>query len=796
MASFFQQLIDLGEEKSVAAKQQSTDEELGRMTREDLVNELRKHQQALEEKETERKRVQEEALANQSKHEAYRKNVDMWQQQMKEMRAADKKMIDELRAAGATGKIDDAYVKSTTETIEGLKQSLKEARDDAAKAYKRQREAEEMRTAFEKTSKQDYEGLFAKFEHFREKSKESQERLEQQIVNLSDDNGNLRERLSLVTQQMSQKAQDQQQLLLDSSNSDEELKRLRAALANAEKKIEEMKTLSEDRTQGGEAAELAPQSTAKADRADTVTASDVALTGANGATESNEAVVSELKAAMAEQTQAVNTLNNECSNLKLQLAAAVAKEQEVELKYRKSEDRLKRLEADLEWSKVEGDKKSAELKGITESLKAKLQQSEAKLEAKDEEMRTAERTHKRVVRDLEDIIAAEKEKFAQLTRKTEEKVQFLEEQIQQEKERSAATKDKAGEAEETSKRSNEALEAQRMHFEIQIAQRETRIQELYGVRQALEAALQESKDDVRRKEDVIQDLRREVDIKTEELRESEQSQSELQRTIMLREDDLQAREKERQSLRTRLRDEEDRAVELHTVVRELELRVTEMDVENKRRETQRTMQEAELVRLQTLIEGCQETINSQNALLKVREAQVSEATRRLQDQGVRNADIVRLREDQISTIRSYEKKINELEKQVALAQSASLSTMNGTSVDKGGFGLDIGSSLASATHGYASQMERRQAMLSEAFASARRSTGLTNLTSQQVKMIVIGAVVLVVFISVINGLRSLSAAGLGTTEFDSLSIVREKYTQALASLATCREQLAADKAKQ
>ena len=507
---------------------------------------------------------------------------------------------------------------------------------------------------------------------------------------------------------------------------------------------------------------------------------------------------------VADLKTANEALSNEVTTLKIQLVAAAGREEDAESRRRKAEERLQRLDQDVEWAKVEAEKKALEGRSFLDSAKAKIQQSEAKLEAKEEEMRTAERQHKRIVRDLEDAIAAEKDKYAQLTRRAEEKEQALAEQVQSWRERAAADTDKAGEAEETTRRTSEALESQRMHYEVQLAQRDTRIQELYGVRQALEAALQEARDDARRLEDASQELRHEAAARDDQMRLAEQSQSELQRAIVAREEDLRGREKERQALRARLRDEEDRSAELQSVLRELELRITELDVEAKRREQQKTFTDAELVRLQNTIEGLHDAAHSHAALLQVKEGQLAEATRRLQGLGVRNADIARLREDQMSAIRAYEKRIAELEKQLAMAQSSALasaaaavglgggassSSAGSAGGGSGAYGLAMPPPLSAG--GYASQLERRQQMLSEAFASAKNRAGLGTLSSQQVRLLVVAGVVLVVFVSIINGLRSLAAAGVGTTELDSLSIVREKYAQTLQSLTLCQEQLVA-----
>ena len=197
MASFFQQIIDLGDESATRANDQPLDEDIDRMSRDELRAEYRKINGRISERDGEISQLREDASKLQSRFDAYKKKVDGWQHQMKELRSADKKALEEFRAASAVGgEVGDTYVKSLEEKIVSLKQAVSEAHEEATAAFRRQRDAEQGRAALETSAKKDYDDLFARFTAFKEKSKSTQDRYEAQINSLSEEVARMNETAS------------------------------------------------------------------------------------------------------------------------------------------------------------------------------------------------------------------------------------------------------------------------------------------------------------------------------------------------------------------------------------------------------------------------------------------------------------------------------------------------------------------------------------------------------------------------------------------------------------------------
>lgn len=102
-----------------------------------------------------------------SEYDAYQLHMDHVIRHYKQQALQDKHMLEELRLAGASGSLDEAYVTEMKQQIGKLQKQLSESMKAAKKAYQRQREAEEARAATEKTKREELEDLVSQIAQFR-----------------------------------------------------------------------------------------------------------------------------------------------------------------------------------------------------------------------------------------------------------------------------------------------------------------------------------------------------------------------------------------------------------------------------------------------------------------------------------------------------------------------------------------------------------------------------------------------------------------------------------------------------
>jgi chromosome segregation ATPase len=730
MSQFFQNLIALGEERgtdSVAS------EDLSTLSSAELISHVAKLELKLVEQRQEYDKLQSDSLSLRSEYDAYKRKVDGWQRQMKDARSSDKKMIEELRAAGSSGKIDDVFMKTTNDTIQQLKENLREAQEEVQKAFRRQREAEESRVAAEQSKKHELEALGSKFDSFKERSKAHQERLEAQLAELrgtAAKESNSIGASSPVVQQLKQQleASERQRAALQ--------RRLEAAGASVEHV-------------GG-----------------AVDNTDHTSSGAH-------------HAATAEE---VTSLQEEIAALNTQIALCATKETEFMERIRKSEEKLQRQVEDAQWESLEAGKRMAEAKTEVDMLKTRVSQLESKLDSKDEEYTLNEKQARRSIRDLEDALAAEKERHAADTRGAHQQRMQLEEELQRERERLQQNSELMGEAENASRKVHDSLEAQRQHFEKLLREKDTIIQQSHSVRESLELSLQEAKEDARRDADFLDDLKRELEQSSERITELEHQQLISQRALTAREDEVQSREHERQKLRALLREEEETNGRLRSTAVSLETRVTEMELEFRRKDnalheltSARDMAHADLL-------FSNNTIAELNKTTKAQEIRLQELSSRIQDQGVRNSDILKLREDQNSQIRNLEQRNTELQSELAQARYGS-----------GGDSSHISSSSHAVDMDYVKPTSTpaafRKQIVADAMAAVRQQRFLTASNYRQLIMIGVG---LFLLLSMFGGFHTATQT-TNMSETESINNLREKYGQALLATSNCREMLSSAK---
>lgn len=744
MAQFFsfKSLIDLGEENGAQAV---APEDLSTLSSAELITHVSKLEQKLIDQRQEYDKLQSDSLSLRSEYDAYKKKVDGWQRQMKDARSSDKKMIEELRAAGSSGKIDDVFMKTTNDTIQQLKESLREAQEEVQKAFRKQREAEESRVAAEQSKKHELDSLGSKFDAFKDRSKAHQERLEAQLDELR--GAAAKETLpggsSSVVQQLKQQ--------LEASE------RQRTAL---QRRLETSVSSPLENNNAGPVGTTSPSLHPQ-----------------------------------AVNVEEVATLQEEIAALNTQLAMAATREAELVERIRKSEEKFQRQVEDAQWESLEGGKRMAEVKTEADMLKTRVAQLESKLDSKDEEHVLNEKQARRAIRDLEDALAAEKERHSADIREAHQQRMQLEQELQRERERLQQNNELMGEAETASRKVHDSLEAQRQHFEKILREKDAMIQQSHSLRESLELSLQEAKEDARRDADFLDDLRRELEQSTERITELEHQQLIAQRSLTVREDEVQSRETERQKLRALLREEEETNDRLRSTVTSLETRVTEMELEFRRKDnallemaSTRDMTQADLL-------FANNTIAELNKTTKAQDARLQDLTSRIQDQGVRNSDIMKLREDQNTQIRSLEQRNTELQSELAQARYAASSDVAGPSIAPRGashYVTAAGSAVVDMIDhikNAPSPAAIRKQLVADAMAAVRQQRFLSMTNYRQLIMIAVG---LFLLLSMFGGFHTATQTS-NMSEAESINNLREKYGQALLATSSCREMLSAAK---
>ncbi len=177
--SLFRQLIDIGEDTPA---QEAPTNELDSLSKTELVERLGRANAAVQEKEVQFTALRGEAQSLRAEYDAYRLKVEQWQVQMKEARARDNKLIEELRAAsGSGGSTDELFVRSLQETVDKYKEELRAANDEIGREKKRRAEGEEARRVLEEGKQRDVEDACARFDTIRETLQQGQRRLEEEL---------------------------------------------------------------------------------------------------------------------------------------------------------------------------------------------------------------------------------------------------------------------------------------------------------------------------------------------------------------------------------------------------------------------------------------------------------------------------------------------------------------------------------------------------------------------------------------------------------------------------------------
>ncbi|KAH9578934.1 hypothetical protein LSM04_007991 [Trypanosoma melophagium] len=182
MSALLQRLMELGEEPSNVHRLSTSSELNDSATRSELVARVVQLQNQL----ADQKRKYDDLLADatklRSEYDAYRRTAEREKREYVERRSEDRRMLDELRRAGASGKMDETYVRETEAKMADLQDRLHKALEEVERTYKRQLEAEHARVAAENAKKDEVQELCQQFERFKETMRQRNEQLEQQLI--------------------------------------------------------------------------------------------------------------------------------------------------------------------------------------------------------------------------------------------------------------------------------------------------------------------------------------------------------------------------------------------------------------------------------------------------------------------------------------------------------------------------------------------------------------------------------------------------------------------------------------
>jgi hypothetical protein len=200
---------------------------------------------------------------------------------------------------------------------------------------------------------------------------------------------------------------------------------------------------------------------------------------------------------------------------------------------------------------------------------------------------------------------------------------------------------------------------------------------------------------------------------------------------------------------------------------ELELKLTRKDALISELESSKALIGGDL-------ESARATTEELQNAIKQHEIRQQELSSRLQEQGLRNSDILRLREDQSARLRSYESRVAELEMELRAHREAQAQGDAPARVDVEGF------SVAKTTAAF------RKQFVHEALQVVRGQGKFLSWSNS--KQIIAGCVLFFVVLSFLGGFSTSSQArDIGDAE--TVNILREKYGQSLTASTMCRETL-------
>ncbi|RNF27299.1 uncharacterized protein Tco025E_00491 [Trypanosoma conorhini] len=711
MAGLLQRLIELGEERPAAGRLSTSSGVNGNATREELTAELSQLRAQWVEQKSRYDELFADAAALRSEYDAFRRTAEREKRLMAQQRADDKRMLEELRRAGASGKMNEVYAAQTEAKLADLQARLQKAVEGEKKAYKRQLEAEQARLAAEASKKEDVQGLCQNFERFKEVMRQRNEELERQL-----------------------------------------LEARAAGEAPPEKK-----------------GVPAPNSTAVADsHGDDDTA-----------------------AATSESPPQVQAF----------LASALQREKQMRAELVAEQERTQRRLEGAAWEHMEAERKIAELKMEVDTWRSKAAQLANTIEAQAEEHGLREKDYQLVIRQNEDNAARLERELQEAKQLAESRRQEWEQALAREREIEARHTAVSGDAECLKKTASEALEEQRVRFEELLREREGLLQEQQAACRALEATLQQVREDKRKQAERLEDLRQELEQAQLLSSEMELMQVQSQRLIVLREEELMSKEAERQKLRRRLREEEEAHERARERIRELELHYGEAELLRFRQAPVAEETAEGAAALERACSSAEARAAAQEAELQRRDQTIRQLQVQLDELIAQNAKFAFYREEQAAKTRRFEARIHELEAERSAVRLQHLQAENASDAERphtsrpataeGTFGAAATPSFEAL---YAAPSERsRQQFVSQAVLSAKKLRFSASSRLRRLIVVSLACTVFVLLATTYFAAPSNTQAVEGTEA--AMEALRGRYTAASAALRQCQALLSERRGK-
>jgi len=710
MANFFQQLIDLGEERGAAPTSTEVNEELESLSREQLLEVATRLTSELRERRTEYDALRTESTQLRSEYDAYKLKVESWQLKMKEARDEDRKLIAQLRTAGSSGQgnTDELMLQSMHESINKYKEELRQAHDNVAKEYRRRQEAEEARARAEEQKKEEVGTVMGRLERTREQLRKTKETFEARLK-AADERAVKAERKAAETAARAASAAPAGAAAGDNGESEATPNRQEVALDDASPE---------------------PVPPTDATRARSGVANAAALM-------EMEQLRGQLETAQRDR----DSLTEQLERLQRQLDEATEEAAEAERRgfaaRSAAEGETTKLTARINELEKERSGHELEMKKLQRQVRVAEEEIDALKAARVAEERALQGEVERLRGDLSVLEAAAKERA-----------------------------DAAGEAEQSSMRANEAMLIERRQMQTQMAQMERRLSDSDAMRQGLHETIEDLRQDLRRRDDAYEDLRRELDDQAMRCVELEAQLAANHATVTRREDDVVALERDRQAAKQQLAREADAAQRLKRQLAEADERLANEREAHADTRARLSEVEADRGRLETELRLESQKVADGAIAAETAQRMIRDLQAQLSEQGSRTADVVKVREDQSARVRQLESRLRDTEARLAAAATASAAAHERTS---GGVGAAPAAGRT-ATH--------PSAILQSAFQQGRMSW-------TQSKYVLAVSVFLVLSMGFFYSFGNAPKVA----DSDSVLVLKEKYAQALQGQLSCRESL-------
>lgn len=764
MAHFFQNLLDLGEQKPKPVNTSGRD--LESMSTTELIALCSSSQQQLAAKEKQYDQLQSEAIALRKEHDAFKAKAEEWQTQMKVLRDNDRRLMEQLRSAAQHGESTDAVMtQALQETVTKLKEEIRAIGEDRAREARRRTDAELAMQRMEQENKREVATLKQNFDSLKSKMKEQQASAEQQ---------------------------EQQQL--------QQIRDLREKLSTAQITIERLERTADPALTSAAVATSSPTD------ANNAGGGDSGATAAAAATESPSTPNTTSSTDSSHLTEKIRQLQE-------RLAAS---EQESQSSAAAASDAKRQLQK-LEFDKRDSDNSAAQLRVEVESLQSRCAQLGAQLEEKDDAANKAKRHWQQQVQSLESAVEEERGLRVKASARLEAQLEQLKSDLVHAQQSSQDKEQMVTDAALRSKAAVAEGESQRQQLESALIALEGKLQEASSRRAAMESTLAETQAEIRRRNALIDDVRQEHDRTLQRLEEAEAQVLVQQKSNAAREREALARDRQLQSVEADLENERRDAQRLRLQNEEVsvalaaaQVKIAQLSKQQQQQQQQQNRNNSQnsfssispLAHVQSsTVEGSSESLedsmrspsppnnnnNSNNGGAADADAERwASATRewlaRLDHERRVAAEAVRVREDQSAKMRGLESRIDELTFKLSAAESASSIHTSGNNSSSAAGATSIAMPHHSATASSV-LLSHGQAWHQQVMSTVQRHTGGWLANRRGLFLLALAFFAMILVFNFIAAGQTASAS----KDLETITTVKEKYFRCLEVVARCRQ---------